>query len=103
MWLRKTYRATDSLEKVIATVEALTHPYREPAVEAALASLFAGFSDVELAEITKHPAGEAFDVQPVDDPWGNDLCVYLTQRAVDLGGKFFEHEADLRRWHWQAR
>lgn len=103
MWLRKTYRATDSLEKVIATVEAITHPYREPAVEIALAALFAGFNASELAQITKHPAGEAFDIQPVDAPWVNDMCVYLTQRAVDLGGKFFEHEGDLRRLHWQAR
>lgn len=68
-------------------------------IAAGLLAVLAQFSDVELAKLSKHLSGEAFDIMPVNDPV---LIGWLHARAAAVGGKFLTREGGLARFHFEV-
>lgn len=64
-----------------------------------LCSVLSTFTDAELAQLSKHLSGRAFDVQPV----GGELGAKIKSRIKTLPGlvKFLDREGGLIRWHAQ--
>jgi hypothetical protein len=67
-----------------------------------LTSVLNTFTDAQLGQLSKHLAGMAFDVQPVDDDDGGDAlkAAIKTLPALD---KFLESEGGLTVWHAQFK
>lgn len=55
--------------------------------------------DSELAHLTRHVSGDAFDVVPSTAA----VRAFLVELADRHGGKFLDHEGKLLRWHWEAK
>lgn len=71
-----------------------------------LEEIYVGFLKVlqrlspdELAHLSMHLSGDAFDVEPDEN---EEIDRWLEQKAVDLGGKYLRKEGKLVRRHWQA-
>lgn len=60
-----------------------------------------GLLPSELAALSLHLSGDAFDAQP--DKARPEIAKWLHAEAIARGGKFIENEGGLWRWHWQAR
>jgi len=115
-WIAATYAASAPKR---ALVDCLATKPKQLA-EAFLAVL-AKFSDDELAALTKHLSGRAFDVRAMLEacirtdggamlrgteyvrftPVGSDIVSWLRGRAVAYGGKFLTREGGLIVLHWQ--
>ncbi len=70
-------------------------------IEIAITSILHGFTPDELAKLSKHLSGQAFDVLPIAGRVGLPIKNELRALAAKYGGKFLEHEGSLSRWHWQ--
>ena len=67
-------------------------------IAAGLLSVMKGASDVDVAKLSKHLTGDAFDVQPVT---ANAEAIKATIRSLDGLDKFLDKEGGLVRWHAQ--
>ncbi len=67
-------------------------------IAAGLKSVLDGLTDAQLAHLSKHLSGQAFDVQPVEK--GAEQ-IKKTIRALPGLSKFLEKEGGLVRWHAQ--
>ncbi len=56
----------------------------------------------ELAKLSKHLSGDAFDVKPLGGDTGRYMRLFLVSLAEKYSGKFLDHEGSLIRWHWQS-
>lgn len=97
--VRATYVQSDCADACHGAV--LSHPDARTVDEltALLFGVMQGYSDDELARMTVHPSGHAFDVQPDGDA---EKLLWLAMRAEKEKGKLIEKEGGLDRWHWQA-
>lgn len=97
-WIAETYRLTPVSQACQKWVD--DNPLKKTQAEIAegLLSVFNAVSEVELAKISKHLSGDAFDVQPVDA--GGD-AIKQTIRGLPGLEKFLDKEGGLVRWHAQ--
>jgi GH24 family phage-related lysozyme (muramidase) len=94
-WIQQTYASPN---KMLLQNWVDSHPKATTvaALTAGLLAVLNGMSDEVLGTISKHPAGLAFDVQPVTK---NAEKIKSDIRALPGIGKFLEKEAGLVRWH----
>jgi hypothetical protein len=97
-WIKETYVqsvARDACQKWVNE-----NPDKKTTAEitAGLKKVLDGLSDTQLAHLSKHLSGDAFDVQPVDK---NADEIKKTIRALPGLDKFLEKEGGLVRWHAQ--
>ena len=73
----------------------------DPQTEAACLGLkgtFLQLTDAQLAQLSKHLSGEAFDVQPVEK---DADAIKASIKGLKGIGKFLDMEGGLVRWHAQ--
>lgn len=94
-WIQQTYASPN---KMLLQNWVDSHPEATTAaaLTAGLLEVLNGMSDEVLGTISKHPAGLAFDVQPVTK---NAEEIKSDIRALPGIGKFLEKEGGLVRWH----
>ncbi len=98
-WIEETYK--DSVAKRACLEWCKAHPRAtRTALQSGLLSVLRGLLPSELAGISLHLSGDAFDVQP--EKARPEIAEWLRIQALKLGGKFIENEGGLLRWHWQA-
>jgi hypothetical protein len=98
-WIAQTYADTPQRAALQAAVDAVGHAAGVPAYAACLLACMEPWSDLDLAHVSKHLSGDAFDVQPVPGPAGD--AIKATIRTLPGLTKFLDHEGGLVRWHAQ--
>lgn len=101
-WIAETYAATPESQRLQLWVS--NHPSATAAaeIEEGLYGVMAGWSDDQLARLSSHLSGRAFDVQPVSGATGEAIKATLYKLTAGVG-KFLEKEGGLVRWHAQFR
>lgn len=97
-WIEQTYaksRARDNCQK---WVNDNTQIKTKEEMEEGLLGVLNQLSQEELSRFSKHLAGEAFDVQPVEQ---NADRIKDTIRNLQGVTKFIDKEGGLVRWHVQ--
>jgi hypothetical protein len=97
-WIEETYIASTLRTKCQDWVDANPKKKTQSDIADGLLSVFNDATDAELAGISKHLSGEAFDVQPVDK---DAEAIKTTIRGLSGLGKFLDKEGGLVRWHAQ--
>jgi hypothetical protein len=69
-------------------------------IAAGLEGVLNGLPDSQLAHLSKHLSGDAFDVQPVDLAQGGETIKQAIRGLTGLS-KFLDSEGGLVRWHAQ--
>ena len=99
-WIAATY--VDSTAKRACVDWCREHPKAtRKALQSGLLSVLRGLLPSELASLSLHLSGDAFDVHP--DKARPEIAKWLFAESVARGGKFIENEGGLWRWHWQAK
>ena len=70
-------------------------------MQSGLLSVLRGLLPSELAALSLHLSGDAFDARP--DPRRPEIAKWLHEQAIARGGRLLENEGGLVRLHWQAR
>lgn len=101
-WIEQTYKKPlcAAAKACQAWVDANPIAKTKEQIAAGLEAVLKTFSDAELAKLSCHLSGDAFDVEP-DGMTEKDE--YLNELATKHGGKFLDKEGGLKRRHWQAR
>jgi hypothetical protein len=97
-WIEETYsetRVRDACQKWVDDNEDAT---TKDAIAEGLLSVLNNYTDAQLAVLSKHISGDAFDVQPVET---DAEAIKTTIRGLDGLDKFLEREGGLVRWHAQ--
>ena len=97
-WIAATYRPSGpslALQTWVDQHPSITDASR---LTSGLAGVMARFSDDELAALSRHMTGKAFDLQPVPNPAGAVLHAYLSTHP---GIRVLDTEGGLVRWHVQ--
>jgi hypothetical protein len=97
-WIRETYIPSAARDACQKWVDTNKDKKTVDEITAGLKSVFDALSDSDLAHLSKHLSGDAFDVQPVDK---NAEDIKATIRALPGLDKFLEREGGLVRWHAQ--
>lgn len=97
-WIEQTYRTTPISQACQKWVDDNPHKKTQDEIAAGLLSVFNAHTDDEVAKISKHLSGDAFDVQPVDK---DAEAIKKTIRGLTGLEKFLEKEGQLVRWHAQ--
>jgi hypothetical protein len=98
-WIAQTYTATPQRDALQTCVDGCAAGADQGAFAAALLAAMSDWSDPDLAHVSKHLSGDAFDVQPVPGPAGE--AIKATIRSLYGLTKFLEVEGGLIRWHAQ--
>jgi hypothetical protein len=98
-----TYQWSHVRDACVNYVRDITRPFELEAMASGLLAVLEGFTDEEIAMLSVHPSGLAFDVMPIHEPWGLAVKAYLLEEAIKRGGRFLYSEAGLEIWHWQAK
>ena len=99
-WITKTYRDTPVRAALQNWVD--THPQATTVAVIAQGLLDAlnALPDAQVAELSKHLTGQAFDVQPLPDgPQAEAIKTKLHELVAPTNGKFLDREGGLVRWH----
>jgi len=97
-WIKDTYASSDASKACQNWVDDNKDKTTKGDIAAGLKSVMDGLTDAQLAQLSKHLSGDAFDVQPVDkDAAGIKKAI----RGLPGLGKFLEKEGGLIRWHAQ--
>jgi hypothetical protein len=99
-WIKKTYSDTSSRRKLQKWVDDHPEATTGDAIAKGLEEIFNTLSDRQKGYISKHLAGEAFDVKPQTENAGQ---IKRDIRALSGLKKFLEREAGLVRWHAQFK
>ena len=99
-WIKQTYHSSEAIKACQKWVD--DHPEKKTKAEiaAGLKSVLDGLTDKELAQVSKHLSGDAFDVQPVTND-AKEIKHMLRELTKETGGKFLDKEGGLVRWHAQ--
>jgi hypothetical protein len=97
-WIEETYAKSKASQACQKWVNDNTDKKTAAEVEAGLLGVLNGLTDSELAQLSKHLSGEAFDVQPVDNDPGK---IKTTIQGLPGLKKFLDKEGGLVRWHAQ--
>ncbi|MDR3773058.1 MAG: hypothetical protein P4L26_06900 [Terracidiphilus sp.] len=97
-WIQETYSQSAASKACQKWVDDNKDKKKQAEIADGLKGVLDGLTDAELAQLSKHLSGDAFDVQPVDkDADGIKKAI----RALPGLGKFLEKEGGLVRWHAQ--
>jgi len=97
-WIKETYAESEASKACQKWVDDNKDKKKQAEIAAGLKEVLDGLTDAQLAQLSKHLSGDAFDVQPVDkDADGIKKAI----RALPSLGKFLESEGGLVRWHAQ--
>ena len=97
-WIRQTYLPSEVSAACQRWVDLHPEAGTKEAIALGLKSVFDSMSDSQLAHISKHLSGSAFDVQPVV---AGAEEIKETIRGLPGLDKFLEREGGLTRWHAQ--
>jgi hypothetical protein len=97
-WIKETYVQSAARDACQKWVDENKDKKTTNQTAAGLKKVLDGLTDAELARLSKHLSGDAFDVQPVDKDADE---IKKTIRGLPGLGKFLEKEGGLVRWHAQ--
>jgi hypothetical protein len=97
-WIQNTYVPTNVSKACQKWVDDNPSKTTKEDIAAGLLSVLNEFEDAQLAVLSKHLSGDAFDVQPVET---DADAIKTTIRGLDKLHKFLEKEDGLVRWHAQ--
>jgi hypothetical protein len=97
-WIRETYLPSEVRDLCQKWVDEHPEQRTKEAITLGLKRVFDSVSDSQLARISKHLSGAAFDVQPVE---AGAAEIKDTIRGLPGLDKFLEREGGLVRWHAQ--
>ena len=97
-WIEQTYARTLARDNCQRWVDDNPDKTTQQEIEAGLASVIDALPDAELARLSKHLSGDAFDVQPVIEDAEN---IKATIRSLPGLKVFLDMEGGLVRWHAQ--
>jgi len=97
-WIRETYLSCPACTQCQDWID--DHPEKivQDEIAAGLHTVLELLTDPELARLSKHLSGDAFDVQPVVT---NAAEIKQTLNTLPGKTKFLEREGGLVRWHVQ--
>ena len=97
-WIKETYLESTASKACQKWVDDNKDKKKQEEIADGLKGVLDGLTDAELAQLSKHLSGDAFDVQPVEqDADGIKKAI----RGLPGLGKFLEKEGGLVRWHAQ--
>ena len=99
-WIEETYVETDIRKKLQKWVDDNEDKKTKDEIKEGLLTILNDATDAQLATLSKHLSGEAFDVQPVETDAEE---IKTTIRGLDKLDKFLEKEGGLVRWHAQFK
>ena len=97
-WVEQTYTRTFARDNCQKWVDDNPDKTTQQEIEAGLASVIDALPDEELARLSKHLSGDAFDVQPVIE---DAEKIKATIRRLPGLKVFLDTEGGLVRWHAQ--
>lgn len=97
-WIEQTYAASAVSRACQKWVDKNPDKTTKEDVQAGLLSVLNQATDAQLALLSKHLSGDAFDVQPVEI---NADAIKKTIRLLKGLDRFLEKEGGLIRWHAQ--
>ena len=97
-WIEQTYARTLASDSCQRWVDDNPDKTTQQEIEAGLASVIDALPDAELARLSKHLSGDAFDVQPVIE---DAEKIKATIRSLPGLKVFLDMEGGLVRWHAQ--
>ena len=97
-WIEETYYPTKVSKACQKWVDDNEESTTQDEIAAGLLSVLNDYTPEQLAVLSKHISGDAFDVQPVES---DADAIKKTIRGLDGLDKFLEKEGGLVRWHAQ--
>lgn len=97
-WIVQTYAASAASRACQAWVDRHPEAATKEEIAAGLLVVLEGQSDAQLAQLSKHLSGDAFDVKPVEL---DAAKIKRTIRGLRGLQRFLEKEGGLVRWHAQ--
>ncbi|MBV9154718.1 MAG: hypothetical protein JO097_00515 [Acidobacteriaceae bacterium] len=97
-WIKETYVQSAARDACQKWVDENKQEKTTDKIAAGLKNVLDGLTDTELARLSKHLSGDAFDVQPVEKDAAE---IKKTIRGLPGLDKFLEKEGGLVRWHAQ--
>lgn len=97
-WIEQTYAISTLRAKCQEWVDNNPDKKTQADIAEGLLSVFNAATDADLGKFSKHLAGEAFDVQPVEK---DADAIKKTIRGLSGLVKFLDTEGGLVRWHAQ--
>jgi hypothetical protein len=97
-WIEQTYAKTIASDSCQRWVDGHPDKQTQQEIEAGLASVIDALPDAEVARLSKHLSGEAFDVQPVTE---DAEKIKASIRSLPGLKVFLDMEGGLIRWHAQ--
>ena len=97
-WIENTYVHSAARDACQKWVDENKDKKTTDSIAAGLKKVLDGLTDAQLARLSKHLSGDAFDVQPVKKHASE---IKKTIRGLPGLGRFLEQEDGLVRWHAQ--
>lgn len=97
-WIEETYAKSKARDACQKWLNDNSEKKTVAEIENGLLGVLQGLTDAELAQLSKHLSGEAFDVQPVEKDADK---IKQSIRALPGLKKFLDKEGGLVRWHAQ--
>lgn len=97
-WIERTYKAGVVSKACQKWVDDNPDKKTKAEIAAGLLSVMDAAADGDLAKLSKHLSGDAFDVQPVE---ADADAIKKTIRGLKGLEKFLDKEGNLVRWHAQ--
>lgn len=97
-WIKETYAQSKARDDCQKWVDDNPGKKTKAEISEGLAAVLGGLTDAQLALLSKHLSGDAFDVQPVEAD--ADKIKKTIQQLPGLS-KFLDKEGSLVRWHAQ--
>jgi hypothetical protein len=97
-WIEQTYVSTTVSKACQKWVDDNPDKKTKDSIAAGLLAVMDAHTDADLAKLSKHLSGDAFDVQPVET---NADAIKKTIRGLTGLDEFLEKEGGLVRWHAQ--
>jgi len=97
-WIKETYVTSTASTNCQKWVDDHKDKKAKNEIAEGLKEVLDKLSDAQLAQLSKHLSGDAFDVQPVEKDAGE---IKATLNSLPGKTKFLEKEGGLVRWHVQ--
>jgi hypothetical protein len=97
-WIKETYIQSAARDACQRWVDDNKDKKTKDEIGAGLKDVLNGLTDAQLALLSKHLSGDAFDVQPVDRDAAE---IKKTIRSLAGLSRFLDKEGGLLRWHVQ--
>ena len=97
-WIKETYASSAARDACQKWVDEHKDKKTKDDIATGIEGVLDGLTDTQLAHLSKHLSGDAFDVQPVEKDADE---IKKTIRGLSGLSKFLEEEGGLVRWHAQ--